>query len=500
MFGFDERFAMFDITPVENQFILEYMPDARGDYVKVYLYGLMLCYHPETDMSLAGMSRELNMTEDDVTAAFRYWERRRLVRRVSDNPPKWQYINIKQINLSGVSEPVDPVYEEFSRSVYDAFDGVRRLHGSELNTCFEWHEDMKLPAEVIIMLLNHMVQMKGKNFRFSDAQKVAVRMANDNIRTVEEAEAFFSRDENLYTGARRILKLLGKNYQPSEAQVEMYRKWTREWRFSHEAVEEAAKLTAKGDPSMGYLDGILRSMRQENTDGEEINAEQVRSSSRRSEGLREILKELRRGEVTPQNLELYDEMKTLYPQKVILTAARECGNSGKGAEDVLKLLKSWKEKGLENSGQVDAYIQDFHSQTDLIRELRSIWGTDISRAGKTDRGLVSKWEKELGFSREMILATAKYASEAKAPMTYLDKILTDYRKDGITTPEEAEKERKQHRAERTAGTADGKPARTVIAQQYEQRDYSQTQDELIAQQDKDMEEYMRNENGGKSDA
>ena len=29
MFGFDERYAMFDITPVENQFILDYLPDAK---------------------------------------------------------------------------------------------------------------------------------------------------------------------------------------------------------------------------------------------------------------------------------------------------------------------------------------------------------------------------------------------------------------------------------------------------------------------------------------
>ena len=71
MFGFDERFAMFDITPVENQFILEFLPGAKGDYIKVYLYGLMRCYHPEADMSMTRMSRELNMTEEEICAAFR---------------------------------------------------------------------------------------------------------------------------------------------------------------------------------------------------------------------------------------------------------------------------------------------------------------------------------------------------------------------------------------------------------------------------------------------
>lgn len=494
MFGFDERYAMFDITPVENQFILEYLPDAKGDYIKIYLYGLMRCYHPEDDMSLDRMSRELNMTEDDVAAAFRYWERRGLVRRISDKPPKWQYINIKQKDLSG-GEPKDPEYEAFSDAVYAAFDKVRRLHGSELSKCFEWREDMKLPTEVIVMLLNHMVEVKGRNFKIAEAEKVAVRMAEEDIRTVDAAEEFFARDGQTYHAVRGILKKLGKRNLPSEDQIKMYLKWTKEWHFTPEAIEEAVKLTAKGDPSMGYLDGILKGMRRENgTDGE-LTREKVLKSNERTEALREALKELGRGEVTKQNLELYDRMRNLYPQEVILTAARECGHSGKGPEDVLKLLESWKDKGFEDNRQINDYIQAFHSQTDLIRELRTIWGLNASRISKTDRSFLTRWEKEMGFSREMIMAAAPLASDANIPMIYLDSILKDYREKGITTPEQAEKKREQYRARGKA-----KPAKTVSAQQYEQRDYSGVQDELIAQQDREMEEYLLKENGGKSDA
>lgn len=38
-----------------------------------------------------------------------------------------------------------------------------------------------------------------------------------------------------------------------------------------------------------------------------------------------------------------------------------------------------------------------------------------------------------------------------------------------------------------------KPTKTVVAQQYEQRDYSGIQDELMEQQDREMEEYLRKE-------
>ena len=152
-FAFDERYAMFDVTPVENQFILEYLAGAKGDYVKVYLYGLLCCYHPKKEMDIAAMSRELNLTEDVILAAFRYWERQRLVRRISDNPPSWQYINIKQMNLSAGAEGPEPEYARFSRDIENAFEGERDFHGSEIAACYEWKEDMGLSTETVIMLL-----------------------------------------------------------------------------------------------------------------------------------------------------------------------------------------------------------------------------------------------------------------------------------------------------------------------------------------------------------
>lgn len=496
MFGFDERYAMFDVTPVENQFILDYLPGAKGEYVKVYLYGLMHCYHPGKDMNPEQMAHELNLTPETVTLAFGYWERRGLVRRVSDQPPRWQYVSIKQLNLEDGGDKPDPAFEAFSSALYDVFGGVRRLHGSELSKCFEWQEDLHLPTEVILMLLNHMVEIKGKNFKIADAEKLAMEMDTENIRTVEEAEGFFLRDECFYSGTRKILKMLGKRYLPSDAQIAMYRKWIAEWHFTPESIEAATELTAKGNPSLGYLDGILGNIRDEYGDGALVTPTQIRGSARRSDELRAVLKHLGRGEISPKSLELFERMAALYPQDVILIAAEECGHNGKGPEDLLKLLQSWKDKGLENKTQVEDYIHAFHRQTALIHEIRGIWGLDESRISKSDRSLIQKWEQELGFSREMILSTAGYASEAKLPMAYLDKILTTFHDQGIRTPEEAAAERVM------AGRKDTKKvisSDSVVGQRYIQRDYQPVQEEMMEQQRKEIEAYL-NRSGGQTDA
>ena len=494
MFGFDERYAMFDITPVENQFILEYLPEAKGDYVKVYLYGLMRCYHPEDDMSLARMCHELNMTEEDVTAAFRYWERRRLVRRISDNPPQWQYINIKQLNLT-TEDNYDPEYEEFSKDIYDAFDGVRRLHGNDLITCFDWHENLKLPTEVIIMLLKHIAKQKGKNFRIHDAERIATQMATENILTVDAAEDFLSRDELAYKGMKKILKKLGKSYMPSEAQVNLYRKWNREWGFSPEAIEEAADMTAKGEPSLSYLEKILDNLRLENKDASVITKENIHISQKKADEFKEVLNKLGNGTIiNSENKKIYDKMKALYPQSIILTGARECCLLGKDLDSLLELLQSWKEKGLESSKDVEEYVKIYHDQKALIRELRKIWGIKENRVGEIDCRMITKWEKEYGFDREMILVAAPYAAEANQPMAYLDKILADYRNKGIMTPEQVKKTHEGRKGDNTLRTR-----KMLPAQNYEQRDYKDVQEQLMEAQRKRVLERLRAD-GGESDA
>ena len=72
--SFDSSAALFDATPVENMFISEYMLRAPGEFVKVYLYGLMLCYHRSERMSLASMAKDLDATLEEIERAFRYWE------------------------------------------------------------------------------------------------------------------------------------------------------------------------------------------------------------------------------------------------------------------------------------------------------------------------------------------------------------------------------------------------------------------------------------------
>ena len=139
-------------------------------------------------------------------------------------------------------------------------------------------------------------------------------------------------------------------------------------------------------------------------------------------------------------------------------------------------------------------MNTFHEQTVLIRKLKNLWGTDEARIGKTDRSLMLKWQNEFGFSPEAITEAASYAAQAKQPMTYLDKILSEYHADGIMTPEQIRQTHENYKA-----INKGKTPKVLPAHNFPQRSYSDVQEQMMQDLEKEVQSFMM-ENGGEPDA
>lgn len=484
MFGFHEGFAAFDVTPVENQFILEYMPTAKGEHVKVYLYGLMHCHHPQEGMSVAEVAHALNLSESEVLAAFRHWERKGLVQRIADKPPVYRYLSAMQRLMSGGAVQADPEYEAFAESIYAVFGNDRRLHGKEISLCYEWVEELGLSPEVVIMLLQHMIAIRGKNFSIASAQKLATQLAAEKASTIDDAEVILSREKTVWDGSKRVLRRLGKRREPSEDEMSLYLKWLRDWGYSADAIEAACAETTKGEPNFAYLDGILRGMMQRRGRAMTSSAqvEQAREQeTARIQPLKELLRvmNIREVSVNETTLGLYDDMRAVYPDEFILLAGRECAKYGGKLDAVATLLSRWKREQVQTLEQAEAYMRRFNRHNRLLGKLYGVWGREV-KTSDANRALLSKWQEELGLTEDFILFCAAFAEGAQRPMAYLDKKLTDYAARGIRTEEAAAAEMKQWREQQagrqaTSSTA-SRPVKTVREQQYPQREYHNSTD------------------------
>lgn len=366
LFSFDNRFAMFDATPVENLFLQEYMPRADGDFVKVYLYGLMQCYHPVESASLETMARELNMEPRQVENAYGYWERMGLVRRISDNPPAYAYINLKQLELNRAQDD-DGLYRyaDFNNSLQALFGADRLLHPQEFEVVFDWIENLRLPEEVVLMLVSTLIRSRGKRFVFKKDEKMALAWAKAGVRTAAEAEEMLRLSGERGDAIRQVYRKLGKRHAISQPDEELYDKWTKEWGFDQKTILAACDETTKGVPTFAYLNGILERMRAQGIRDEQAMREDMAMDA----AVKEMLREAGMRSVSPNadsRSMLENFLAEGFTRETIVLAAQRVARKGGKLDALLRTLEIWKEAGAKDAAAARLYLQ----QVDERRETK----------------------------------------------------------------------------------------------------------------------------------
>ena len=133
-----------------------------------------------------------------------------------------------------------------------------------------------------------------------------------------------------------------------------------------------------------------------------------------------------------------------------LAASEEIRAANKGAEAMVLLLNSWQEKGLTTPDKAAEYLRVYRTETEALTAVFA--ACDLAaRPTAADH----EWYREClraGFSRDDILSAARKAALVRGnKLAYIRKVLE--------------------------GAPEGRPSagKTVRAQQYEQRSYTEEQ-------------------------
>ena len=467
--SFDPSAALFDATPVENMFISEYMLRAPGDFVKVYLYGLMLCYHNAERMSIASMARDLDATQEEVENAFAYWEREGLVRRTGDHPVCYTYYNLKQITLARAEKPGEQLYNRhFVDEVRRILD-AQTVGDHDYQTIFDWVQIYELPEPVVIMLLrSEREKSRTGRVSFKIADGVAQRWAQSGVKTIEDAEKMLILTGERERDLKRLLSRLGQYRSASDDEKDMYFKWVDEWGFTAEAIQEACRETTKGTPTMAYLDGILLRQHQLGRHGVQEIMGGIGAEKTARDFAREVLAGLGRTGVTPtaDDLALIESWrKDGNSEELILLAAAAAHRrrDGGSMDDVGEWLEKWNRQGLATPEAVRADNERKKALNSQLREIYEAAGLE-KKTNQPDRDLLCRWMGEMGMRMELVLLAGQYARGSGAPMMTMNRILSDWHRAGIHTLEAA-------RAEHDSHVRGGQPAaaQTVRMQDVMQR-------------------------------
>lgn len=297
-------------TSVSNYFIDEFMADANDAQLKIYLF-LIRMMSANLPTSVTDIADKFNYTEKDVLRALMYWESRQLlaleydaahnlsgIQVLSlDNPYEYQQTapritpvlsfirpasmqtGFRTLTTNNSVAPISaPVQQEMQATVQKpeyTMDDLKNFKSNEevqqllfvteqyigkqltrtdIETILFLYDGLGFSADLIDYLVQHCVERGKKDFRYME--KVAIAWADQGITTPKQAQmANKSYDKNVYT----IMKSLGKNSNPAPKEMEYINKWTKDYGFMLDVIQEACDKTVMTTDShrFAYADGIL---------------------------------------------------------------------------------------------------------------------------------------------------------------------------------------------------------------------------------------------------
>ena len=112
-----------DYIPVSVDFIENYMPEANGAYVKVYLLALSLAVYGY-EMSASSIASQLNLLESDVINAFDYWNKKGALKYDKDSGNISFSAKEENINVSIPTRQAEPIQNTESSPSKKSIDQV----------------------------------------------------------------------------------------------------------------------------------------------------------------------------------------------------------------------------------------------------------------------------------------------------------------------------------------------------------------------------------------
>lgn len=259
---------------------------AGESQLKVLLY---LLRHSGATLSENQVAEELSLHRDDVADAMEYWAQQGLLIISNDTvtmPETSASVPDKETNQVISSVEMEKVAAEKPRPVSRAtkpepgyvakrlkadknlvflMDEAQRIlakpfSNSDTATLVMLHDTDGLPVEVILMLLEHCVQIGKSNMRY--IEKTGIQWGSDGIVTIGLAEEKIKRYSETTIAWSKVCAVFGLHLSgtPTKKQLEYADQWVNIWNFSEEMLRLAYErcVDAKGDMNLSYINGILK--------------------------------------------------------------------------------------------------------------------------------------------------------------------------------------------------------------------------------------------------
>ena len=311
-----EKSLLFSETSIPDIFFSEYLSQIPGDYLKLYFYMFFLCKYSK-DIKLNDLSKKLNLPLKTINDGLKFLEENNLIMKKTTgyliiDLQDFTLHNLYTPNLTLSKEKIDQNSKNKSR--VKAIEHINNMYfqgimgPSWYNDIDLWFKKYGFDEQVMIALFDYCYNRSAMHRNY--LQTVAEAWASNKIKTWNDLDNYYTKQESLNKFKKTIAKKLGKYNGLTQYEEAYIENWVLNYGYDMSIIEIALKRTTlKQAPTFEYINNIITDWHERNLKTE---AEITAFLEQRKKQIKDT-KELK-AKVTKANYEQrqYDNLDFLY--------------------------------------------------------------------------------------------------------------------------------------------------------------------------------------------
>ena len=307
---------IFSTIPVPDDFFTEYLSMANGNYVKVYLYMLFLSKYGK-DIKINDLAKSLSIDFKTIQEAIKFWEDLGVLTKKTNG---YVLNDLQEIELHKLyspkltASPEEALKIEKNQYRAKAIDTINTLYfqgvmsPSWYTDITMWFDKYKFDEQVMLALFKYCFDRSAMHRNY--IQTVANAWYQSNIKTFNDLDIYYRKQEKLINMEKKIAKKLGFSRQLTEYEKAFIEKWVVEYNYDLPIIEIALKrTTSKSNPNFDYINKLLSDWNERNLRTPESVENFLQSMKQKQKDIKELNKKVSVSNYQGRN---YDNLDTLY--------------------------------------------------------------------------------------------------------------------------------------------------------------------------------------------
>ena len=316
-----DKSLLFSETTIPDIFFSEYLSDLPGNYLKIYLYISFLSKYNK-EIKLNDLSKKLNIPLKDINEGLKYLEDNNLILKKTTGYIiiDLQELTLKNLytpNLTMSKEKVEQISKNKSRAkVIDHinnmyFQGI--MGPSWYNDIDLWFKKYEFDEQVMIALFDYCYKKSALHKNY--VKTVAEAWALNNVKTWNDLDIYYEKQENLNKYKKSIAKKLGKYNGLTQYEEAYIENWVLNFGYDMNVIEIALKRTTlKQNPTFEYINTVITDWHDRNLKtADEVNAF-LEQRKKQDKSLKELKSNV--SKKTNYKQRNYDNLDFLYANQV----------------------------------------------------------------------------------------------------------------------------------------------------------------------------------------